>query len=260
MDGDGDLDILLANDQGASEGNWLFRNVLGVPDTHAPVFGQVTAQPDTANGTATVIHARTQDNAPFYLHPFYTAQLVYSVDGGAPLGVAMFAQGGQQFRGVIPAQTDATIDYHVEVTDLAGNTGVSAISSFVQGTPAADPWTDLGSGLAGASGVPSLAGTGPLTVGTAGTLSLTNAAPSAICALFVSLSSAPAPFKCGTLVPVPVTLQLSLVTNGGGALPLGWASWPAGLSGATLYFQYAIADGAAVCGTSLSNALQGVVP
>ena len=81
-----------------------------------------------------------------------------------------------------------------------------------------------------------------------------------MCALFVSLSSAPAPFKCGTLVPVPVALQLTLATNGSGALPLAWGSWPNGLSGASLYFQYAIADGAAVCGTSLSNGLRGDVP
>ena len=258
LDGDGDLDILLANDK--NQGSWLFRNVLGVPDTHAPLVLQLTAQADKPNGTDTVIHARVQDNAPFYLHDFYAAELVYSVDGGAAQSVAMFAQGGQQYRGVIPAQTDATIEYHIEVTDLAGNTGVSARTSFVQGTMPIDPWTDLGSGLAGVAGLPSLVGSGPLTAGSAGALTLTNAAPSAICALFVSISSTPAPFKCGTLVPVPVAIQLTLVTNGAGALPLAWGSWPSGLSGASLYFQYAIADGAAVCGTSLSNAVRGDVP
>jgi len=66
--------------------------------------------------------------------------------------------------------------------------------------------------------------------------------------------------KCGTLVPVPVAIQLTLVTNGAGTLPLSWASWPTGLSGASLYFQSAIADGAAVCGTSLSNGLRADVP
>jgi len=256
MDGDGDLDILLAND--ANQQNYLFRNVLGVPDTHAPVFNQVTSQGDKPNGTDTLIHACVQDNAPFYLHDFYDAQLVYSVDGGAAQSVAMFAQGGQQYRAVIPAQSDATIEYHVEVSDLAGNTGISGIFTFEQGAP--DAWADLGTGLAGVAGIPSLMGTGPLTAGSAGALTLSNAAPSSVCALFVSLSSAPAPFKCGTLVPVPVALQLTLVTNGSGALPLAWGSWPNGLSGASLYFQYAIADGAAVCGTALSNALRADVP
>jgi hypothetical protein len=44
---------------------------------------------------------------------------------------------------------------------------------------------------------------------------------------------------------VPVALQLNLGTNGIGALPLSWGSWPAGLGGASLFFQYAIVDPAA---------------
>ncbi|HUC33366.1 MAG TPA: VCBS repeat-containing protein, partial [Ilumatobacteraceae bacterium] len=256
LDGDGDLDILLINN--FNQGNWLFRNVLGVPDTHAPGFATVTVQGDKPNGTDTVIHASVRDNAPLQSHRYYGATLVYTVDGVGAQGVAMLAQGGQQYRGEIPAQIDASIEYHVEVTDLAGNIGVSDTHSFTQGTRGA--WTDLGSGLAGVAGIPSLVGTGPLTAGSAGSLTLSNAAPSSVCALFVSLSSAPAPFKCGTLVPVPVALQLTLVTNGSGALPLAWGAWPSGLSGASLYFQYAIADGAAVCGTSLSNALRADVP
>ena len=256
VDSDGDLDIGLFND--SNQGNWLFDNVLGLPDTHAPAIYQLTAQGDKPNGTQTVIHVRVQDNAPFYLHQFYDAQLVYGVDGGAAVSVPMFAQGGQQYRGVIPAQTDASVEYHVEITDLAGNTGVSATTSFVQGAP--EVWFDLGSGLAGVAGIPTLTGTGPLTPGSAGTLVLSSAKPSSLCALFVSVAGTGAPFQCGTLVPVPVLLQLTLFTNGSGGMPLGWASWPSGLSGASLYFQYAIADGAAVCGTALSNALRADVP
>ena len=255
-DSDGDLDILLGNE--SNQGNWLFRNVQGVPDTHAPALAAVTLQGDKLNGTETVIHAAVRDNAPYNLHAFYDASLVYSVDGDTPVGVPMFHQGGQQFRGVIPAQTDAAVEYHVEVTDLAGNTGVSATQSFTQS--GADPWTDLGSGLAGLLGVPMLHGTGTLAAGSPGALLLSHARPSSICALFVSIASTPAPFKCGTLVPVPVAIQLTLVTSPAGAVPLAWGSWPSGLSGASLYFQYAIADGAAVCGTSLSNAVRGDVP
>ena len=256
MDGDGDLDLLLSND--GNQGNWLFQNILGVPDTHAPGVPLVTDQADKPNGSPTVIHAGARDNTPFYIHQFYAAELVYTVDGGAPASVPMFAQGGQQYRGVIPEQTDAIVEYHVEVTDLEGNTGVSASFTFEQG--AGDAWTDLGSGLAGIAGIPALAGTGPLTPGSAGTLTLSGAAPSSPCALFASLVGTSAPFKCGTLVPVPVALQLVLATNGAGGLPLGWASWPSGLSGSSLYLQYAIADGAAVCGTALSNALRADSP
>ena len=258
VDNDGDFDIGLFND--SNQGNWLHRNILGVPDTHAPSIYQVTVQGDKANGTDTVIHAQIRDNCPGeWLTNYFNWDLVYTVDGGSPITVSMLGQFGSQARGVIPAQTDAEVAYHVEVTDLEGNTGVSGTTTFMQGG-APDPWTDLGGGLAGIAGIPVLNGTGPLTTGSAGTLPLSSAAPSAICSLFISLSSTPTGFKCGTLVPVPVVFQIPLVTTGAGTLPLGWGSWPAGLSGASLYFQYAIADGAAVCGVSLSNAMRADVP
>jgi len=121
------------------------------------------------------------------------------------------------------------------------------------------PWTDLGSGLAGVSGIPNLVGTGTLAAGSAGTLVLSNAAPSALSILFVSLASTPSPFKCGALVPVPSVAEF-LIPIGAGTIPLAWSAWPAGLSGASLYFRYAIQDAAAVGGVALSNALRADVP
>ena len=241
LDNDGDLEILLGND--GNQGNWMFRNVLGVPDTHAPVLYKVTVQGDKANGTDTVVHAAIRDNGSGeYLTNSFDWDLVYSVDGGGPVSVSMVGQFGSQARGVIPAQTDATVAYHVEVTDLAGNTGLSGTTTFVQGSVA---WTDLGLSLAGVSGPPALVGTGTLQPLSAGTLALSNAAPGALSTLFVSLNtSTPTPFKCGTLAPVPVLTSLPLLTNGAGQINLGWANWPAALSGSSLYFQYAIQDGA----------------
>ena len=121
-------------------------------------------------------------------------------------------------------------------------------------------WVDLGSALAGVAGPPVLFGSGTLETGSAGTLVLSSAAPSAFTMLFVSVSSSPLPFKCGTLVPLPAVAKFPLFTNGGGGVPLGWASWPGGLSGLGIHFQYAIVDAAAVCGVSLSNALRAEVP
>ena len=257
LDNDGDLDIMLAND--GNQGNFMFRNILGVPDTHAPAMYKVTVQGNKANGTDTVIHAAIRDNGMGeYLTNDFDWQLVYTVDEGAPISVPMRGQFSGQARGVIPAQTDAEIAYHVEVTDLAGNTGISGTTSFVEGSIA---WTDLGQALAGVSGPPSLLGTGTLEPLSAGTLKLSSAAPGAFTTLFIALNtSTPTNFKCGTLVPVPVTTSVPLFTNGSGQINLAWASWPPVLSGNTLYFQYAISDGAAVCGVALSNALQGDSP
>jgi hypothetical protein len=123
-----------------------------------------------------------------------------------------------------------------------------------------DPWTDLGGGLPGFFGLPNLVGTGDLGPGTPGSLQLTNATPERPAMLFISAASTPLPFKCGTLVPVPALVQIPLLTNISGAISLGWSRWPAGLSGFSLYFQYAIKDVVAVCGVSLSNALRADVP
>jgi hypothetical protein len=256
MDNDGDEDLLLAND--GNQQNRYFENALGVPDTHAPTFFKVTVQADKPTGTPTVVHAQIRDNSGYYLTNFYDAQLIYTLDGGTETGVAMFAQGSMQFRGTIP-DLAGTVAYRVECTDLAGNTGVSSTHVFVAGGVSA--WTDLGSGLAGVSGVPSLVGTGTLVPGSAGALTLSNAAPSASALLFVSFASTPTPFKGGTLLTVPVFLSLGVTTNGFGGFTLPWASWPPGLSpGTTLYFQYAVADAAGPLGASLSNAVKGVTP
>jgi len=124
------------------------------------------------------------------------------------------------------------------------------------------PWTDLGFALAGVHGQPLLAGDGPLTAGSAGSLTLSNAAgPGALAVLFVALASTPAPFKGGTLVPVPPLLQISLATAGNpGSIVVPWASWPSGLSGVELYFQFGIADVAAPAGLALSNAVRADLP
>jgi hypothetical protein len=259
LDNDGDLDIGLFND--ANQGNWWFKNVLGVPDTHAPLVSNVTVQLDKPNGTPTVVHAQIRDNGPGeWLTNYDDWKLRYTVNGGATTTVDMVGQFGAQARGVIPAQTNATVAYHVEVTDLAGNTGVSGTTSFVQGTLGGSPWTNLGFALAGVSGPPALAGTGTLVAGSAGNLSLTSAKPSTASLLFISFTSTPVSFHCGTLVTMPIGSQILVTTSGAGSSTLSWGSWPGTLSGLDLYFQYAIPDAAAACGVALSNGLKAHVP
>ncbi len=117
-------------------------------------------------------------------------------------------------------------------------------------------WTDLGLGLAGALGEPRLLGQGTLSPGALGSLTLADAAPTAPTALFVSLFSMPTPFKGGTLVPLPVLVQVDLLTGIDGSLALPFA-WPVGIPvGTELFFQSAVADAGAVKGVALSNALQ----
>jgi len=121
-------------------------------------------------------------------------------------------------------------------------------------------WADLGSGLPGVGGIPALAGTGTLAAGSPCSLALTNANPSAAALLFASLSSAPLPFKGGTLLAYPFVLTVGLGTSAGGAITLPF-TWPSGVpTGTALYIQIAVQDAVAPFGVALSNGLKGVTP
>jgi choice-of-anchor C domain-containing protein len=144
------------------------------------------------------------------------------------------------------------------LTQLSGAPGYGVVVDDVQVEPAT--WTDLGFALPGVAGAPQLVGAGDLTAGSVGSLVLSSAAPSAPALLFIALGSAPMPFKGGTLVPGPVLATLPVVTSAAGVVSIIWPSWPAGLSGAQVHFQYGIKDVAAVHDVSLSNAVRGDVP
>lgn len=122
------------------------------------------------------------------------------------------------------------------------------------------PWTDLGGALPGSTGSPVLAGSGPLLVHSSMSLSLTGARPNAAAWLFLGLSRIDAPLLGGTLIPAPDVVVSPLVTNGSGAITLS-AILPPGIPlGASLYFQYWIAEPANPVGASASNGLQGAIP
>ena len=259
VDNDGDTDLAVSND--ANQQNYLYRNVLGVPDTHAPTFFLLTQQADKPNGSETVVHAQLRDNTSYYVVNFYPTVLVYSVNGGPSAPVPMRAQSSMQFRGVIPAQVDALVSYHVETADLAGNTSISATVSFAQGNPAPGAFTNLGGGLGGIDGVPALAGGGTLAAGSPGALALSQAAPLASTLLFVSFADTPTAFKGGTLAALPTIVLVPLGSDAGGGWTLPWAAWPAGVpAGTELFFQAIVDDGAAPLGAAISNLLRATAP
>ncbi|MED5331168.1 MAG: VCBS repeat-containing protein [Planctomycetota bacterium] len=252
MDNDGDEDIMLSND--SNQANRLWINTRGIPDTHAPTF--YILQDDFAGGSGdVVVHAQIRDNSNFYIINYYNVDLVYSVNGGPTQTQKMFAQGSQQFRGVLPSFS--SVNYHVEATDMAGNVGISPTVNHGGG----GPWSDLGNALAGVNGDPVLSGTGAASPGSSNTLALTNAAPASATMLFVGLGPAGAgvPFKGGTLIAFPFFMNMPLFTNGAGSIPIPFVM-PGGTSGLKLVFQYGISDGAAVSNVALSNGLQVDIP
>jgi len=258
MDGDGDPDLLMVNSFATANRYW--ENVLGVPDTHAPTFHQVTVQSDKSDGTDTVIHAQVRDNAAFYDVGFNDTRLVYTVDGGREACLRMDHQGGQQFRAVIPGGIDGRVAYRVESTDDAGNTGVSATTVYDQTSSGVVLWEHVDCGTPGVYGRPYFDASGPLTGNSVLTFNLWDAAPDAPCTLWLSAFSTPVPFKGGLLYPIPNPALVNLVTDAGGQLwfPL---VWPPGLpAGVKLWWQYTIADDAALGNVSVSNAMVSTTP
>ena len=124
-------------------------------------------------------------------------------------------------------------------------------------------WDDLGSGLAGTHGVPSLTGTGSLIADEPLTIALSGALESATTYLVVSPVTLDFfPFYGGTLVPDPNPpgTFFILATDGAGALNLP-AVWPAGFPpGFELYLQCWLLDGGGPFGFAASNAIRATTP
>ena len=132
-----------------------------------------------------------------------------------------------------------------------------ALLAAAPATGQATPWADLGGGLAGAQGIPSLQGTGALAPGTPGSFEVSNTPPFAPALLFFSLIQVGVPFKGGVLQAYPPLAEY-ILTLGPAGLSLPWASWGGALPpGVDMYFQIAVKDVAAVKGVSLTNLLRG---
>lgn len=125
--------------------------------------------------------------------------------------------------------------------------------------PPPQPWTDLGSGLDGTTGVPALAGTGSLEAGSLVTLALTAAKPFSLSILVVGVGSLELPFKGGIMVPEPDFL-FPLLTDFFGSADFG-GLWPGAVPADFMtYFQWWIEDPGGPKGFAASNALVGTTP
>jgi YVTN family beta-propeller protein len=122
------------------------------------------------------------------------------------------------------------------------------------------PWTDLGSGLAGTHGVPTLTGIGDLTGGLIAGATLTGALENAGVGLVLGFSQLNAPFKGGVLVPDADVIITGLFTNGAGVLVVS-GPWPVGLPpNVDFFLQEWIFDPVGPVGFAASNGLKGTTP
>ena len=136
----------------------------------------------------------------------------------------------------------------------AGAVRVFGMSSVVA------PWVELGGGLAGQAGLPTLHGVGVPAPDEPVTLVLGQAAPSSTFVLIIGSSATNQPFKGGVLGPAPDVVLGGFSTNGAGSASLEgrWPSaWPAGLE---LFLQAWISDASGPQGVTASNVLQVTLP
>jgi hypothetical protein len=243
FDGDGQLDMLTVNDSHVSV---LYGNGVGG-------FGPAVNLALIQGGDSLAVADVDQDGLLDLLvgrSGGETVEVLHN-DGEGGVTVRAYYSGGSLGLHVSDVDGDGYPDVLTEA--FGGNRLL--LNQALHGA-----WADLGSGLAGVDGVPKLVGTGTLGPGSPGTLKLSHANPSKLCALFVSKTSTPAPFKGGVLVTVPPLASFLLFTSPAGTVNLSWAHWPPGPAGATWYFQYAIVDSAGPAGASLSNAVRGTQP
>lgn len=121
-------------------------------------------------------------------------------------------------------------------------------------------WDDLGEGLAGTYGVPTLAGSGWLTAGLPVSIDATDLLENASAALVAGFGQLGAPFKGGLMVPTIDLLITGLPTGALGELSLV-APWPPGIpSGFSIYMQVWLPDPAGPQGFAATNAVKGTTP
>jgi hypothetical protein len=258
LDGNNTYDMVTGQGESGNFTNKIYFNN-GPADTLAPTLVDMDV-PLAISNPETVLHLQIVDAVSDDGHINATVEFTWSttgvVDGGTLDATHM---GGGLFRAAAPTPGGTlTLTVNCTATDSSGN---ALDLGPINVPPVGGAWSDIGFGLAGVSGVPSLVGTGTMVVGTANSIDLTNAASSALSVLFLSFASTPTPFKGGTLAAVPILVDFTLFTNGSGVIALPVASWPAGLPPTTeVYIQYAISDAAGPVGVALSNAIKGVQP
>jgi outer membrane protein assembly factor BamB len=180
---------------------------------------------------------------------------VFASNGGFPTG-RLFA-----------LEADLTLRWSVPVPNIniggpcLGNDGtlvVAGIGSDLRAYRTPSPWTDLGGGIAGSNGVPSLVGTGSVTAGNSVRFTASNGLANGIGLFVLGFSAINVPLFGGTLVP---SLDATLVAplDGNGAWSLGFP-WPAGYTpGTGFWWQLAVVDPGSAFGIAASPGLRCLV-
>lgn len=121
-------------------------------------------------------------------------------------------------------------------------------------------WLDVGGGVGGSGGIPALDGQGTMVPGEAAKLTLAGAPSNSLAVFIFGNAILGAPFKGGTLVPIPEFVSPALPIDAAGELELS-GPWPLGAPpGYTLVFQAWVTDSTAPAGLAASNGVVATTP
>ncbi len=257
LDGDGDPDVVTAQGESGNFTNKLWRNNgLHGPDSHAPSVRRLEAAGSHSPGSPAVVRAWVQDGIQDDGKSGVTGRLKVMV-GSQPADFPMKDIGGGQLRGVIDLEAagiDAlgqTVTYRAEVSDRAGNVGLSDPLDYdVCG------FDSYGEGLGGANTL-ALWGTTGVEAGTTASMDVYGLTGGASTAglLVISVAQMNLPVLGGTLLVDPILAALA---------PISLDPWPTSLdipvpgnaAGAIAHLQVLALDAGAIV---LSNGLTAAV-
>ncbi|MBM3961815.1 MAG: PQQ-like beta-propeller repeat protein, partial [Planctomycetes bacterium] len=188
-----------------------------------------------------------------------------AVDGD---GRVFVANGAFPNGALLAFDRDLTLRWQVAVPNVNqggpaiaadGTLVVAGVGNDLRAYRTPSPWSNLGGGIAGALGQPTLVGLGTLTAGNTVTFRAGNAAPNSLGVFILGASALNAPVFGGTLVPaLDVTLVAAFDAQGQWSLGL---PWPAGVAtGASFWWQVAVLDTTAPAGLTASGGLRSVAP
>jgi hypothetical protein len=133
IDGDGDYDVLIAEDNNSA--NKVLINITNTPDTHAPYIPNVENPGNQTASTGVVpVRAQVYDNAPYYITWYNPTQVNVSVDGCDIGPITAHTSQGQIFRAEIPANLVGAVSLEWQSEDEYGNTGFSSAVNYTGST------------------------------------------------------------------------------------------------------------------------------
>ena len=257
VDGDGDMDLFVGNNQG-QQNQILLNDGTGLfTEFEHPTLTEDRGETNgcrfedmNGDGAKDVVLVGSSGLAGFLAD----ANLIYyNLGDGAfsrPTLGTMAMDGGSSW-GLAIGDIDGDLDPDI----LVSNNPAANLAYLNRGRQ----WQDLGEALGGVSGEPRLGASGNRTANKPVTLSVANANASSQATLVFGFNLLLAPFLGGTLVPTP-DIVVPMMSNGNGEVEVTGVV-PDGIPAMLdFYFQWWIEDGAAPSGLSATNGLRARTP